>query len=321
MPLFRRNKQKLHTIELYDAGKILYRTDEFWRQTQMFIIPTQPEGQNESIAERISACFPKIISMSTLTSDDGRLYFTTDDWQAQLALIHTDADKSVYEFWFADPRSSADHQSFLQMNALSTAVEKAFLLTSINTLVVVQYVSADERAFKIGMAAAGTQVLDVIKWAKVTPFSVAMQAVRTGSKSITGLYDSDLVAQANKTMLSNEPTPLLSRFIGTPALPEKLRAAAAQETFPSESIPSEITPPSERTPSVESAPPIERAPSVESTPPIENAPSSESAPSAMQASSPKVESEPSETLLCRRCRHVNPVTSRFCLRCGIPLNQ
>ena len=286
MPLFRRNKRELHTIELYNAGKILYRTDEFWRQTQMFILPAQPEGQNGSIAERVSACFPKIISMNTLASDDGRLYFATDDWQAQLALIHSDADKSVYEFWFADPRSSTDHQAFLQMNALSTAVEKAFLLTSINTLVVVQYASADERAFKIGMAAANTQVLDVIKWAKVTPFSVAMQAVRTGSKSIAGLYDSDLVAQANKTMLTDKPAPLLSRFMGTPALPEKLRAAAVQET-----------PSSERTPS------------------------SESTSSGMQASSPTVESKPCETLPCRRCGHVNPLTGRFCLRCGIPLSQ
>ena len=227
--MFRR-KTKLDPRAMYEAGSIILRSEGFFRLVEVFMLPCADDSK---LLRRIEACMPGDVAVKILTGAPGETYLVSKSWQSRLARLQSTATSCTYEFHFSDPVSDTDYQSLLQMNAVETAVEKAVLLTSPETIVKVRYAASDVRKFEIG--ASRNSPLDVFTVAGKADTSlntIAFEAVKAGADAADGLTDNMMVSELN-SMLENSglgTMRLLDRFADTPALPASLATYVSSST-------------------------------------------------------------------------------------------
>ena len=221
----KKRPQEPKSVSLYREGAIMLRSDEFWKQVSLFILPQSDEGL---LKKRIEACIPRGSSITCLHASDNATYFSTALWQAKFVCVEATEERRAYEFWFSDPRKSTDVTVLLQMNILATAIEKAFLLTNIYTVHQLRYATKKDRAFDIGMSSKReTGILDIAEWVEVTnPVFLSLKAIEIGSHSLKRVIDASMVGELNNELAIARSELLVMRFIDTPALPPKIRKEA-----------------------------------------------------------------------------------------------
>lgn len=229
MPI--RKPNKLDSSSLFQAGAIIPRTETFYQQVQLFALPFADHG---TLLKRIEALVPKGIAFERYLSGDNQVIYCSPSWKAKLVRAqdqHAPSGEAwqAYEFWFTNPKKKTDYQEILQMNVLATAVEKAFLLTDPQTVVRVKYGTTTARDFDLGPGAAGDSPLfEIAELAEFSPFSLALKAVKVGSEAAGDVLDSMQTKAINKALAQANATDslLISRYLGMPALPDKLKALA-----------------------------------------------------------------------------------------------
>ena len=306
---FGRRKNKLSAEALYRAGRIIVRSEEFWRRVYMFMLS---DADGSLLQDRIIACIPKGIPITTLRATTGETYFTTDSWQAKLVNVQNASGNSTYEFWFSDPKSDTDMQALLQMNVLITAVEKAFLLTSPYTVIDMRYATSDARDFTIGAKGqSSTAVFTIGQWVNLglsaaSP-AVALKAIKAGSDAIHELHDVSQTAALNEMLTSLGGTGglLLAYFDGVPALPPSLEREAADILHGQ--------------PQPSSATPAQTDPAAGTGAAPRNG--EQFSPSAETMQYTTSEYFRADTRYCSRCGTPAGINSRFCRNCGQPLRR
>lgn len=226
-----RKNNKLDSAGLFQAGSIIPRIETFYQQVQLFALPF---ADHEILLKRIEALIPHGVALERYLSGDSQVIYCTSSWKAKLVRTQDQHAPSgevwqAYEFWFTNPKKKTDYQAILQMNVLATAVEKAFLLTDPQTIVRVKYGTTTARDFDLGpQAAEDSPLFEIAELAEFSPFSLALKAVKIGSEAAGDVLDSVRTKAINKALAEANAADslLISRYLGMPALPDKLKVLA-----------------------------------------------------------------------------------------------
>ena len=115
-------------------GKIIYRRENFMENAEEFILAAVAP---ERVTEAVNALdYADMYTSMRGNSENQKFVFASNYWGAQLYRISSDEDQVIYRFEFTNWQTRDDlAKNGLNMNKLTTAIEKVFLALDPNTQV------------------------------------------------------------------------------------------------------------------------------------------------------------------------------------------
>lgn len=229
----RKDEQELIFQQLYQAGFVLHRGEDFYQRVELFMLGYVPIGELEAaIKKNIPLAFPTNVFVPVSNT---HAFVFSNRWKAVIEMLPVNSEVCSYRLRFAEPpenpRSDKHMDIYTEMNIAATAIEKALLGFNKATQVIMTYAPAKERQFEIGPNALSSDLPDLRKLAKLKNMSdmtaLAMDWATNFVIEASSEMISDYLAErkSNSKLGSDAVSGLLgSRFLNTPACPEEVQA-------------------------------------------------------------------------------------------------
>ncbi len=299
-------RRKVDFDALEREGSIVRRNAYFYRSASRFVLNSAELGE---MTKRVKARVPRGSGINVIDSE-AATYLVGDGWRSKLVKTGEGDGRSSFEYWFADMKWSVKKWPLAQMNIAITAVETAFLLADPYTLVDSRFASSKAREFDIAEDLTNVSVFDSIEIGKdlaefvEVPIGVGlpMRAIELGSTVGRNILDGVLTRFVNDAAANpgNHIEFLLQHYIGSPALPPKLRQVSHDFVARLSDAGACVSPEDD-----DAAKPEQDLPRA----------TEQELPQAAerhQDASPDAQS-------CPTCGQANELGARFCAKCGTPL--